>query len=218
MMLLKVPGVYAPDDDTSMLLRALRNEPVTADERVLDIGTGTGVLACAAARRGARSVTAVDVSRRAVMTTRFNAWLAGLPVRAVHGDLAGPVQGQRFDLVLANPPYVPAPDSAPPRRGRARSWDAGHDGRAVLDRLCGAVKNLLGARGVLLLVHSELCGAHRTLRLLDAVELRAEVIDRREVPFGPVMRSRSEWLRTQGLIHGDELNERLVVIRAERRA
>ncbi|HCA84481.1 MAG TPA: methyltransferase, partial [Streptomyces sp.] len=59
MLFLRPPGVYAPQDDTSLLSAALREEPLVPGARVLDLGTGTGALAVAAARRGAR-VTAVD--------------------------------------------------------------------------------------------------------------------------------------------------------------
>lgn len=85
------------------------------------MGTGTGALALQAARRGSR-VTAVDVSWRAVCTARANAWLTGARVRVRRGNLFHPVRDQSFDLILTNPPYVPAPMDVRPPRGRARAW------------------------------------------------------------------------------------------------
>jgi len=208
-------GVYAPQEDTLLLLEALDREAVGPATDVLDVGTGSGLLALAAARRGAR-VCAVDRTRRAVLTTRLNAALADLRVHVTRGDLLAPALGRRFDLILSNPPYVPAPDSAVPRRGRARAWDAGHDGRLVIDRLCDGAAGLLRPGGALLLVHSALCGVRATEQRLARAGLRAEVTDRRSVPFGPVVSSRRQWLLDRGLIASGDTKEELVIIRADR--
>ncbi|MFG2794239.1 50S ribosomal protein L11 methyltransferase, partial [Streptomyces sp. NPDC048419] len=77
---LTLPGVYAPQWDTGLLARALHREGVGSRTEVLDLGTGSGALAVQAARLGAQ-VTAVDISRRAVLTARLNALLAGQRVR-----------------------------------------------------------------------------------------------------------------------------------------
>ncbi|MGW7257238.1 HemK2/MTQ2 family protein methyltransferase [Streptomyces sp. NPDC054834] len=209
------PGVYAPQDDTELLAEALSEEPLEAGARVLDVGTGSGALALVAARRGAE-VTAVDVSRRAVWTARLNAWLARLPVRIRRGNLFGPVRGRSFDVILANPPYVPSPDARPEPRGRSRAWDAGHDGRLILDRVCRDAPALLCPGGVLLIVHSALSGPERTLELLRGAGLKAAVIRRRWIDFGPVLRARRGWLRERGLLSAADEKEELVVIRAER--
>ncbi|GAA2783383.1 methyltransferase [Streptomyces rameus] len=210
-----LPGVYAPQDDTELLAEALREEGPPPGARVLDVGTGSGALALEAARRGAR-VTAVDVSRRAVWTARLNAWLTRLPVHIHRGNLFTPVRDRTYDLILANPPYVPAPDTGRGPRGRSRAWDAGHDGRLLLDRICRDAPALLRPGGILLIVHSALSGPDRTLELLRASGLKAAVVRRRWITFGPVLRSREDWLRRRGLLAPAEDREELVVIRAER--
>lgn len=208
-------GVYAPQGDTLLLTRALSREPITSGTSVLDLGTGSGALAIEAARMGAR-VTAVDISRRAVFTARVNALLAGQVIRFEPGDICGVLPGRSYDLIVSNPPYVPSPAAMPPRRGKARAWEGGRDGRIFVDRICAAAPAALRPGGPLLLVHSGLCGTQTTLDRLSGAGLLAAVADRATVPFGPVLRSRRRWLVEEGLIAGDEDREELVVIRAQR--
>lgn len=212
---LLIPGVYAPQDDTALLAEALREEVVPPGARVLDVGTGSGALALTAARMGAE-VTAVDVSRRAVWTARLNAWLTRLPVRIRRGDLFAPVRGRTYDMILANPPYVPAPHTGDGPRGRSRAWDAGHDGRLLLDRICRGAPALLAPGGVVLIVQSALSDPDRTVDLLRGAGLKAAVVRRHWIALGPVLRSRLDWLRRRGLLAPHETREELVVIRAER--
>ncbi|MGW2559515.1 HemK2/MTQ2 family protein methyltransferase [Streptomyces sp. NPDC001514] len=215
MTLIALPGVYAPQDDTALLAGALHREALPPGAEVLDVGTGTGALALAAATRGAQ-VTAVDISPLAVWTARLNARLAGTPVRVLRGDLTAPVADRTFDLIVTNPPYVPSPADSPPRRGAARAWDAGRDGRLVLDRICREVPRLLRPGGVLLVVHSALSGEGATLAQLRSAGLKAEVTERRSVNLGPVLRSRRPWLCSRGLLTPGGQKEELVVIRARR--
>ncbi|AXE25326.1 methyltransferase [Streptomyces globosus] len=211
--LVLLPGVYRPQADTRLLAQALDAEPIAPGSRVLEVGTGSGVLALLAAARGA-AVTAVDVSWPAVRTARLNAHRARLPVRVELADAATCAPSRRFDLVVSNPPYVPARSSR--GSGPALAWDAGADGRAVVDRICARAARLLRPGGVLLLVHSALCGAATTVAKLRSEGLAARIVLRADVPWGPVLSSRRSWLHERGLAPATATREKLVVIRAER--
>jgi release factor glutamine methyltransferase len=210
--LVTLPGVFRPISDTWLLADALDREPLPPGARVLDLCSGSGALAVrAAAGDRSRSVVAVDVSRRATLTIRLNAALNGVQVRAARGDLFGAVAGERFDAIVSNPPYVPAATDEIPARGRARAWDAGRDGRALLDRICAGAARHLNPGGVILLVHSSLLGYEPTAAALAGLDVDLAASERG--PLGPLMRAR----RAAGLIPAVD-HEEVLVVRARNTA
>jgi release factor glutamine methyltransferase len=216
MRIMTLPGVFAPISDTWLLARALREEVIGARASVLDVCTGSGVLAVCAARRGARAVTAVDVSRRAVMTARVNARLNGVRLRAVRSDLFSQLGGERFDVIVSNPPYVPAPTDELPARGPQRAWDAGRDGRLILDRLLEEAPAHLRPGGVLLVVHSEVCGVDATRAAMERAGMTVDVALRQRGPLGPLMSARVRHLEERGLLPPGRRHEDVLVLRGRR--
>jgi release factor glutamine methyltransferase len=108
-----IPGVANPKvlRTGAFFASQIDARQVAAETRVLDMGTGSGVCALRAARYS-QHVVAVDISPAAVRCAHLNAVLNHLEDRVDirHGDLFAPVRGQRFDLVLFNPPfYLGAP-------------------------------------------------------------------------------------------------------------
>ena len=208
------PGVFRPPSDAHLLAAALRPHAPGAD--VLDLCTGSGVLAVAAARNGARSVTAVDVSRRAVATAWINGRLNGARIRARRGDLYHAVRAEHFDLIVANPPYIPAADERPAGRGPRRALDAGIDGRLFLDRVFDGARAHLRPGGTVLVVHSSFNGIERSLQQLRDAGLEADVAASHRGPLGPVVRSRAAVLEARGLLAPGQHDEEVVVIRGRR--
>ena len=211
------PGVFRPRSDTWVLARLLAEHTPLPGATVLDVCTGSGAIAVAAAKGGARHVTAVDVSRRAVLTARLNARLNGARVRALRGDVFAPVQGERFDTIVSNPPYLPAADDELPTRGAARAWDAGRDGRALIDRIAEEAPPLVKPGGRLLLIQSSLTGTSATLARLEQAGFEdVEVVFRRRGPLGPLLTERAEELERRGLLREGEREEELVAIRGRK--
>jgi release factor glutamine methyltransferase len=217
------PAVYRPQDDTLLLGRVLTRtlEQLRAGSRadrcrVLELGTGSGYLAVRAATHPGVDVTAVDLADEALAAAGAEAESHGVAVRLLWGDLTAPVTGEQFDVVFSNPPYVPAEDPEVPRDGPARAWDAGLDGRAVLDRLCREVPRVLAPGGTVLIVQSALADADATRAMLEAEGMVTEVAARCVLPFGPVLAERVDYLEGVGLVDPGCRQEELVVIRGHR--
>lgn len=209
MRLLTLPGVFTPTrSDTQLLWDSVEAAGLPLAGRVLEVCAGSGALALAAARAGG-AVATVDVSRRAVWSTRLNAARLRLAVDARRGDLFEPVAAERFDLVVSNPPYVPLP--ARPRGRAARSWDGGDDGRALLDRLCRGVADVLAPGGTVAIVHSSLANLGRTEALLGEQGLHVHRLAEREGPLGPIGRRHRDHLRRLGVIDDRETEVMAVV-------
>ncbi|HKE93457.1 MAG TPA: methyltransferase [Povalibacter sp.] len=104
-----IPGVFNPRvlRTGAFFASQLDTDLVTSETRVLDMGTGSGVCAVVAAKR-ARRVVAVDINAAAARCARINALANHVEDRVDvrHGDLFAPVAGERFDLILFNPPFI----------------------------------------------------------------------------------------------------------------
>jgi release factor glutamine methyltransferase len=209
MRIASLPGVFRPHSDTWLLAAVLRRQPQLRGGAVLDVCTGSGAIAIAAALAGARFVTAVDISARAVLAARINARLNGVRMEAIRGSLLDAVPGRRFDVIVSNPPYLPGPVGT---RGRARHTEAGTTGRVLLDRLIDAAPAHLAPGGVLLVTHSSVNGEEATLARLRAAGLEPSVVERRRGPLGPLLAARAPRLEDHGLLPPGERTEELLVV------
>ncbi|HWE62249.1 MAG TPA: methyltransferase [Chloroflexota bacterium] len=128
--LLVLPEVFHPEFffATSFFLGYLDRRPIVPSMRVLDMGTGSGALAVALARRGA-TVIAVDISPPAVRCARANVLLHGLEARVTvcESDLFAALPAARFDLIVFNSPFY----DRPARDLADRAWAAGAGSETV---------------------------------------------------------------------------------------
>jgi len=208
-----------PQQDSHLLIDTMEATGLAGRGRVLDLCTGSGVVAIAAAEMGADSVTAFDICPRAVRCSRDNARAAGADVEIRHGPWTGALACEPFDLVVSNPPYVPSPRHGgpiPAAGGPEWSWNGGVDGRIVLDPLCRSAAALLRSGGSVLLVQSALADPGRSLKALRDSGLDADIVASRWIPFGPVLSARAGWLERTGRMPRGCREEQLVVIRADK--
>lgn len=155
-------SVLVPRPDTETVIETVRR--VRADRSqpcaILDLCTGSGAIAVSLAREyPAARVVATELSAAAAAIARRNAERNSVADRVDvrEGDLFAPVAGERFDLIVSNPPYIAtaviATLSIEVRREPAMALDGGADGLEFYDRICGAARDHLVDGGVLLVEH-----------------------------------------------------------------
>lgn len=174
-------GVYPPSEDTFLLLDHMDLE---GGELVLDVGTGTGILAVSAALRGC-IVVAVDVSLRALKNAKYNAKVNGVEDRVYYvlGDVASPLRlDSTFDVVLMNPPYLPSSGI-----GNDPSWNGGPNGISVVEKLLKDLNHLISERGKLYLVLSSLSRFDQVLSKLSSMGFTIKVKSKKKFWFEEIM-------------------------------
>jgi release factor glutamine methyltransferase len=152
------PDVLIPRPETEHLIEKVlvlaSNFPAP---RVIDIGTGSGAIAVALAHHLPHAqITAIDLSKSALAVAHHNAKHNGVTIRFLEGDLLTPVAGERFEIIVSNPPYVPSADRAQ-LSVEVRDYEpalalfAGEDGLEVYRRLIPAAFDALTLGGFLAL-------------------------------------------------------------------
>lgn len=166
--LVMVPGVFdgVRLRTGTVLARALESLRLDGRTRVLDLGTGSGLGAVFAARRGAQ-VIATDINPEAARCARINALVNQVDTRIETrvGDLFAPVRGERFDLILFNPPYF----RGQPRDMADRAWRSPD----VFERFLRELPEHLAERGRALVVLSSDNEIEAALRTALPLQVRA---------------------------------------------
>lgn len=148
------PGVLVPRPETELLVEwALEVAP--AGGAVLDWGTGSGAIALAVADEGeGLAVTGIDRSAEALEVARANGDRLGIAVEWVESDGFAALAGRRFDVIVANPPYLSEADleAAPPELGYEPrgALVSGPSGLEVIEDICAQAPGHLAPGGHLL--------------------------------------------------------------------
>lgn len=152
----------------------LKKGLVPTHSHVLDMGTGSGIMALVAAQRAAR-VVAIDINPAAVRCARLNVLLNGVEdrVEVRRGDLFGAVAGETFDLVLFNPPYF----HGKPEPGFDQAWRSEN----TVERFARNLHVHLRPDGSALLVLSNHGDNDAFLRAFDARGYRCEKVAERRL-------------------------------------
>ena len=163
-------------------------------QRALDLCTGTGALAIAMKKRcpGA-AIVATDISGDALSLARENAAALGAEVRFVQGDLFAPVAGERFELIVSNPPYIPTAELAElPHEVTgfepSLALDGGADGLVFFDRLVAEALPLVKDGGLFACELHETCLDEAARRLREAgcidVKVTKDLVGRDRIVSG----------------------------------
>ena len=139
--------VFQPHPITLLMAESI---VVHSDDSVLELGAGSGLVAITAAKLGARRVTTVDISERAVKSTLRNAQLNNLngEFDVLLGDYFKPVHGNRYDVIVSNPPCMPFPSGCRYiNRGLTVAVNGGHDGTAPIRAILSRAKDYLHNNG-----------------------------------------------------------------------
>ena len=156
------PDVLIPRPDTETLVgRALSVLEGRVSPRVLDLGTGSGIVAVTLALgRPDAELSAVDVSPSALEVARGNARRHGVAVRFLLGDWFAPLAGEQFDLIVSNPPYIAAGDAHLGRDGlpyepacALTDGVVGGEGMACIERIIAKAPEHLCPGGALWIEH-----------------------------------------------------------------
>ena len=171
---LVLPSVFNPKvPRTGAFLASLLDANLVGHEdEILDMGTGSGVGAVFAAKY-ARRIVAVDINPAAVRCAGINALINGLEDRVDLrlGDLFAPVQGEKFDLILFNPPFV----RGAPADDRDRAWRSSD----VAERFAAGLREHLKPRGSALVLLSTFGDGAHFLRAFGAYGLGVSVLAER---------------------------------------
>lgn len=157
------PDVYPPSDDSILFIQSL---DVKEGEKVLEIGSGSGVVSIHCAKNGCK-VTCGDINPKAVALARRNAEANGIQIEVFETDVYSNIDG-RFDTILFNLPYLPVDEDGL----LARSWSGGPDGLGPLPDLLKGAPDHLTEDGRVVVVISSLMDTDALWDLLDNYSVR----------------------------------------------
>lgn len=166
------PEVYEPAEDTFLFAE---NLDIKRTDEVLEIGTGTGLIAVYAAQR-TRRVVATDINEHAVKCALKNT-IANRTynLELKEGNLFEPVAGEKFDLILFNTPYLPTSEEEQLDDELNAAFDGGLDGRETINAFLDQVKDYLNEEGRVQLVQSSLSDNDKTLAKMEELGFDAEI-------------------------------------------
>jgi len=174
-------NVYEPAEDSFLFAE---NLTVRDRDRVVDIGTGCGILGILAAEKAAE-VFAIDINPFAVQCAKENAKLIHVTEKMffMQGDLLAPIKvGKEFDLILFNAPYVPSEESEG-SYWLERAWAGGLSGRKTIDNFIREAPRHLRPHGEILLMQSTLSDVEETLRSFEERGFSVDVVARQNLPL-----------------------------------
>lgn len=153
------PGVLIPRPETELLVElAITALGAGSTARILDLGTGSGCIAVTLALELPQArVSAIDSSMAALAVAQGNAQRHGARLHLLQSDWYAALSGERFDLIVANPPYIaeadPHLDAGDLRHEPRAALASGSDGLDAIRRILADAPAVLDQGGRILLEH-----------------------------------------------------------------
>jgi len=171
-----LPQVYPGGIDSELTSEAIGD---VAGKSVLDLCTGTGIVAVKAAQRGADVVVAVDLNPEAVRNAKLNAEKLGLnQIEVREGFLFEPIDDQRFDVIAINPPYT---GKKPANKTEICFWDEDNN---TTRRFFAEYKQHLNPNGEAYLAWADFSSIELIEELAGANNTKLELVQSRSTPSG----------------------------------
>jgi len=167
-------NVYIPAEDSYLLADNLE---IKKGASVLEIGTGSGIVAMYASRLS-DNITVTDINFDACELARKNFEDNGIEnIEILFGNMFEPVESRKFDVILFNTPYLPTDDGDVIDDTLNYAFDGGLNGRKVIDLFLDEVGNHLNDGGIVQMIQSSLSGNEETLQRLDELGFIAEIAE-----------------------------------------
>ncbi|MDR3222699.1 MAG: methyltransferase [Methanobrevibacter sp.] len=164
--------VYEPSDDSYLLSE---NLIIEKGDEVLDIGTGSGIIAISASTL-AKSVIATDINYDALKLAEKNIKINKIEnISLCFGNLFQPVKNKKFDLILFNPPYLPTDKTDILEDNLNYAFDGGIDGMKTINPFLNQVKNHLKYGGRVQMIQSSLSKIQETINKLEKIGFVVEI-------------------------------------------
>jgi release factor glutamine methyltransferase len=165
-------NVYEPSDDSYLLAE---NLIIDHGEEVLEIGTGSGIIAIHASKI-AKNIIATDINVDALELAEKNIKLNNIEnITLLFGNLFEPVKSMKFDVILFNTPYLPTEECDILDDNLNFAFDGGLNGRKVIDLFLNSVKNHLKPKGKVQLIQSSLSNIEKTITKLEKLGFITEI-------------------------------------------
>ena len=174
--------VYEPSEDTFLLIDSLEYLNIKPRDNILEIGTGTGIIALHAAKH-ASHVTATDINPYALECAKKNAELNNIKnIQFIKSNLFANIS-KRYDIIIFNPPYLPQTKSETSDDIIDCAWNGGKDGRETTDKFLDQTSLYLKETGQILILDSSKSKYKKTFDTLEKKGFTVKIVKRTSLFF-----------------------------------